>query len=443
MLLHSFHLTILLLSTIPVTPQWGVVGDESGGSVAAAGPVVQGRPFTMVWNMPTASCQEQYGIHLDLGAFDIVENHHQCFQGQNMSIFYHNQLGLYPYISQEGLQVNGGVPQRGDLEAHLALAQTQISALLRTGFSGLAVIDWEEWRPLWVRDFGIKLEYRRLSKKLVRGEHPELTKQEVNSLARKEFERGARAFMSETLKLGVCLRPRGLWGFYSFPECFNYHRKQKGHSYTGHCHSKTRQKNDQLAWLWRQSTALYPSIYLPQRLAGSSDATLLVRHRLLEALRVANQYPTSTHATPVLPYARVAFAHTLHFLNKTDLEHTLGESAALGMAGVVLWGEQAFAKSKRQCEILRDYINSELGEYISTLKRGVQRCSEERCHGNGRCARRDPYSDHMIPLSDPFSNFLPDPSHYLSHLHANFLCQCYQGWAGEKCQERIASITNN
>lgn len=108
----------------------------------------------------------------------------------------------------------------------------------------------------------------------------------------------------------------------------------------------------------------------------------------------------------------------------------------------MLWGEQAFAKSKHQCEILRDYINSELGVYISTLKRGVQRCSEERCHGNGRCARRDPYSDHMIPLSDSFSNFLPDPTHDLSHLRTNFLCQCYQGWAGEKCQERIASITN-
>lgn len=29
-----------------------------------------------------------------------------------------------------------------------------------------------------------------------------------------------------------------------------------------------------------------------------------------------------------------------------DLEHTLGESASLGAAGVVLWGELKFAKNK-------------------------------------------------------------------------------------------------
>lgn len=107
------------------------------------------------------------------------------------------------------------------------------------------------------------------------------------------------------------------------------------------------------------------------------------RHRLLEALRVASHWRhgnNTSHATPVLPYARLAFTHTLRFLNKvgfvaemytliqthtsilaisidthviclcvcvqTDLMHTLGESAALGAAGVVLWGELKFAKSE-------------------------------------------------------------------------------------------------
>lgn len=179
-------------------------------------------------------------------------------------------------------------------------------------------------------------------------------------------------------------------------------------TYTGHCHRGTRRQNDRLSWLWTQSTALYPSIYLPQRLAGSTDAALMVRYRrcflpqmtsvlktyplwsrrsscwtflssllryrLLEALRVASLWRNgdrANHATPVLAYARLAFTHTLNFLNKvaahklvnpstvrcpnmwqtcvyvqTDLEHTLGESASLGAAGVVLWGQLKFAKSK-------------------------------------------------------------------------------------------------
>lgn len=51
-------------------------------AVAAAGPILQGRPFVVVWNMPTAQCQKRYNIHLDLGDFDIVENRQQRFQGQ-------------------------------------------------------------------------------------------------------------------------------------------------------------------------------------------------------------------------------------------------------------------------------------------------------------------------------------------------------------------------
>ncbi len=51
-------------------------------AVAAAGPILQDRPFVVVWNMPTARCQKRHDIHLDLGDFDIVENRKQRFQGQ-------------------------------------------------------------------------------------------------------------------------------------------------------------------------------------------------------------------------------------------------------------------------------------------------------------------------------------------------------------------------
>ncbi|KAJ8370828.1 hypothetical protein SKAU_G00108560 [Synaphobranchus kaupii] len=394
--------------------------------------LVEGRPFTVVWNMPTAHCKERYGIDIDLRDFDIIENRHERFLGQNMTIFYHNKLGLYPYISQWGTEVNGGVPQRGNLRAHLAKAESQIEALLLPPFHGLAVIDWEDWRPLWERNFGKKRRYQELSKELVREKHPELSSENVTYLACQEFNRGAREFLFSTLQLGVRLQPAGRWGFYGLPSCPNYHKEQPCHNYTGHCHRGTTKRNDRLDWLWGQSTALYPSIYLPHRLAGSSDAALMVRFRVLEALRVASMYRSSVIATPVLPYARVAFAHTLHFLNKTDLEHTLGESAALGSAGVVLWGELRFAKSKHQCEILQDYVGSVLGNYVRTLKRGVQQCSQRLCSGNGRCARRDHDSGHTL---HQFST--PDSALDSAQLNSAFRCLCYHGWTGELCQDRI------
>ncbi|KAI1892918.1 hypothetical protein AGOR_G00138460 [Albula goreensis] len=406
--------------------------------VLAAGPLVEGRPFAVVWNMPTAHCQKRYGIHFNLSAFDIIENHHEEFLGQNMTIFYHNKLGLYPYLTQGDVRVNGGVPQKGLLRAHLTMAEWQIEALLWPRFHGLAVIDWEEWRPLWVDNFGKKRMYQELSKELVREEHPELSSREVMGLARKEFEKGAREFMSGTLQVGVNLRPAGQWGFYGLPRCPNYHKGHHDRNYTGQCHTNTAVKNDRLSWLWDKSTALYPSIYLPRHLAGSSDAALMVRFRVLEALRVASKYPSSGTATPVMPYARVAFIHTLQFLNKEDLEHTLGESAALGAAGVVLWGQVQFAKSKRQCELLQDYVNTVLGDYVRALKRGAQRCSQMLCNGNGRCARQDPHSGHMMHLSsNPELHCTSDSTHNSTQFRLAFQCLCYEGWTGEVCQDRI------
>ncbi|KAJ8257535.1 hypothetical protein GJAV_G00186630 [Gymnothorax javanicus] len=401
---------------------------------AAARPLMKGRPFIVVWNMPTAHCKERYGIDLDLRDFDIIENRHEEFLGQNMSIFYHNKLGLYPYISKGGIRVNGGIPQRGFLRAHLAKAKSQIDALLWHRFHGLAVIDWEEWRPLWVQNFGKKRIYQELSKELVREKRPRLSDKKVTYVARKEFNKAAREFMFSTLQLGVQLRPARFWGYYGLPSCPNYRTVNTFYNYTGQCHSKTTERNDRLDWLWRQSTALYPSIYLPYPLAGSSDAALMVRFRVLEALRVASTYPSSVNATPVVPYARVAFAHSLHFLNKTDLEHTLGECAALGATGVVLWGELQFAKSKHQCKRLKDYVHSVLGKYVRSLKRGAQQCSHELCSGNGRCARSDPNSGHMMHW---FSTFEPKLPHDSAQLLSAFRCQCYQGWTGEFCQNRI------
>ncbi|KAM6977738.1 hyaluronidase-3 [Aplochiton taeniatus] len=442
---HLLPIFLLLSPTIRCTslPQQPPAHEVP---LAAAAPVVQDRPFTVVWNMPTADCQEKYNIHLDLGDFDIVANRFQSFQGQNMSIFYRDHLGRYPYLSMETDWVNGGLPQCGDLGGHLSRAEDQISELLLPDFTGLSVVDWEEWHPLWERNFGVKIKYRSLSKSLVRQQTPGLPEEKVEAVARQEFEWAAKEFMSDTLRLGLRVRPRGLWGFYGFPACFNLPRRQTVGNYTGHCHPRNTKQNNQLAWLWQQSTALYPSIYLIRKLAGSKNAALMVRHRLLEAFRVASrwQYANTDHATPVLPYARLAFTHTLQFLDKTDLEHTLGESAALGASGVVLWGELKFAKSKRQCVLLRGYVHSVLGGYIRALKADVHRCSLEHCHGHGRCARKDPNSSHL--LSSTHLNLQANvdyvPRGDLCPLYKHFLCQCYQNWTGDKCQEQIEALAH-
>ncbi|XP_052460155.1 hyaluronidase-1 [Carassius gibelio] len=415
-------LALSIILTTSNSVQNMVEGEES---------VIERRGFSVIWNIPTAWCQHRYGVFLPLREFNIIHNSKQRFQGQNMSIFYQRHLGLYPYINHQGSKINGGLPQLGILSAHLSLAKVQINEVLRKTFSGLAVLDWEEWQPVWMWNFGTRIVYRKFSKKLVRWKHPDMSEEEVQSEAKAEFELTARAFMEETLRLGVRLRPEGLWGFYGFPSCYN-NRGQGQSGYTGQCHNGTETLNDKLAFLWQHSTALYPSIYLWRKMAGHTHAQLMVRHRVLEALRVASQHSPGTEALPVFPYTRLAFTHTLEFLNRTDLEHTLGESAALGATGVVLWGELSFAKSKRQCDLLRDYISSELGEYVASLQAGVRNCSERMCNGQGRCTRRVPHSGYMIPLHG--THEVPP----LSDMMSKFKCICFKGWSGEHCEQRIS-----
>lgn len=52
-----------------------------------------------------------------------------------------------------------------------------------------------------------------------------------------------------------------------------------------------------------------------------------------------------------------------HVAVQTDLLHTLGESAALGAAGVVLWGETKFAKSE-VCNICPFVYQSDICQFV-------------------------------------------------------------------------------
>ena len=53
---------------------------------------------------------------------------------------------------------------------------------------GLAVIDWEEWRPLWDRNWGNKRIYQTLSVAHVKQTNRSLTAQQVMKKAKQQFE---------------------------------------------------------------------------------------------------------------------------------------------------------------------------------------------------------------------------------------------------------------
>ncbi|XP_060984506.1 hyaluronidase-3 isoform X2 [Dama dama] len=350
------------------------------------------RPFSVLWNVPSARCKNRFGVPLPLEALGISANRGQHFHGQNVTIFYKNQLGFYPYLGLRGTAHNGGIPQAVPLDRHLARAAYQIRRSLWPGFAGLAVLDWEEWCPLWAGNWGRRRVYRAASWAWAQWVFPNLDPQEQLHKARVGFEQAARALMEDTLWLGRALQPHGLWGFYRFPACGNgWHGTAS--NYTGHCHAAALARNTQLRWLWAASSALFPSIYLPPRLPPAHHQAF-VRYRLEEAFRVA--VAGHPHPLPVLAYARLTHRSSGRFL------------------------------SQEKCWHLHDYLLGTLGPYVINVTRAAVACSHQRCHGHGRCAWQNPGQ------LEVFLHLQPDGS---PGAWESFSCRCYQGWAGPTCQE--------
>ncbi|XP_067417307.1 hyaluronidase-3 [Emydura macquarii macquarii] len=406
---------------------------------ASTSPLFQHEPFVVVWNMPTARCQRRFGVALPLKDYGIVENQGNEFQGQNMTILYKNKFGLYPYISAEGEHHNGGVPQKAHLRQHLERASAELTELLDPDFHGLAVVDWEEWRPLWRRNWGPKAVYKEASEQWVWERFPEMPSKTQAYLAEVEFERAAQELMEGTLAVGRELRPWGLWGFYKFPDCFN-NNWQKGGNYTGECNATEVVRNNQLLWLWEASTALFPSIYLPPKLPGAARQ-LYVHHRLREAFRVARF--GLKQPLPVIAYSRVSYRLSAGYLSEADLVHTIGESAALGATGLVLWGDNSYAHSAESCRSLRRYVARTLGPYVVNVTTAAQLCSRQLCHGHGRCVRRHPDDLgallHLSPQQWDEDSGLTDrlgvdePG---QRAWVQFRCHCFHGWTGASCEKQ-------
>ncbi|XP_059916975.1 hyaluronidase-2-like [Gadus macrocephalus] len=405
-------------------------------------PLFSKKPILLAWNAPTKDCFPRHGIHFPLEQFQIVAYPTEGFVGQNLTIFYKDRLGLYPYYEPDGTAVNGGLPQVVSLSQHYEKIPTGLKKYIREpGSKGLAVIDWEEWRPLWIRNWNSKDVYREKSRLMVAQKNPDWLPERVGKVAQQEFELSAQKFMLETLKLAKSLRPHQLWGFYLFPDCYNHDYTSDPNRYTGRCPDLEEKRNDQLSWLWTESTALFPSIYIASVLRSTTFGRRFVRHRVTEGMRLAST--GDGVARPVFVYTRPTYTNELTLLTEMDLVSTIGESVALGVAGVILWGDASYASSKGNCFRLSEYLRGPLGRYLLNVSTSAERCSGVLCHSHGRCLRRNPDTDtylHLNPLSHSIT--LQDGRWKVTgkagrtelvDFRTHFQCQCYSGYRGEGC----------
>ncbi|XP_066110625.1 hyaluronidase PH-20 [Saccopteryx bilineata] len=405
-----------------------------------ATPILQGVPFLWGWNVPSDLCFLRFNVSLDLRFFSLKGSPIKSAIGQSITLFYVDRLGLYPHIDSHGTEENGGLPQVASLQKHLEQAEKDIVHYIPTDKEGLAVIDWEEWRPLWERNWRPKDIYRNRSIALVQSQNPQLSTAMATKEAKQQFETAGRMFMEETLKLGKSIRPKHVWGYYLFPDCYNH--RYFAQVYNGTCFEIEQKRNNQLNWLWKESTALFPSIYLPSQLKSSPRARLFVRNRVHEAIRVSKVRDV-TNPLPIFIYTRPVFTNNpSQFLSEIDLVHTIGETISLGASGMLIWGSLNVSQNVDSCMTMQNYLQRTLNLYLINVTLAAKMCNQLLCKEQGYCTRKTWNSHDYLHLNP--MNFkikfkdgkytlegkpsLPD----LKELDDKFDCSCYSNTSCQK-----------
>ncbi|XP_057322010.1 hyaluronidase-like [Microplitis mediator] len=320
------------------------------------------RSYQVYWNVPTFMCQ-QYGINInDLNKFGICQNENDKFLGEKIVILY--DPGRFPKLIQNDngtmTRRNGGVPQEGNLQSHLDAFTTQVEEEVEENFSGLAVIDFESWRPIFRQNWAALLPYRYLSVRLERQRNPSGKTRSINRRVIQSFESAAKLFMEETIKLAKRLRPRAHWTYYGYPYCYNY---TPGAPWAS-CEPQTLRENDRLSWLWELEDVISPSMYL--RYPLSTDQRIgLVAGRLHEAVRIKTAFPNR----PIIPVFWFKFIDKPDiYLTREDVRSSFDTMIKNGADSHMIWASYLDVNSRDKCLEVKKYINDILGPAVEEVK---------------------------------------------------------------------------
>uniref|UniRef100_A0AC35U497 Hyaluronidase n=1 Tax=Rhabditophanes sp. KR3021 TaxID=114890 RepID=A0AC35U497_9BILA len=322
------------------------------------------------WNSPSATCTRHNETGINLEKFHIISNVGQKFSGNEIVLFYEKDIGLYPairkYANGSHVWEHNGIPQNVNMTEHLAKVKKDVGKLIPShSFRGLAILDFEEWRPFYDQNWSSKRIYREASIDKVMKKHPKIKRVDAIKIAKDEFDRASLDFLVKTLKECQLMRPNAKWGFYGFPICDeNGATRNNTFCYPEH--------DNRLVEFLKYADALYPSAYLyPGR--TYHDKHLFVEDVLKETARmnamIVNEgfqakHVFVFHKFELDPY--VDNPNDILFYDKYHLCITMKQTFDYGVDGILLWSTSK--NMAKRCKHISNYIEYHLGPYLHELQ---------------------------------------------------------------------------
>lgn len=238
-----------------------------------------------------------------------------------------------------------------------------LSAIPDEKYDGLAVIDFESWHPLWMEPWhrpttpGPWQEWMDYIAETRKDEVSKLDAAGLEKLWKATYEEVAQKFWTTWIVWCKELRPNAKWGFYDYPNTV-----QHGYGRTEPVFRFWGERNDRLAWLWKQVDFLAPSLYcinmsVPKGVTpghgeiveGAYDS--VISSNMLECYRIGN-------GLPVYPFVWWRYhdhnpTHGEKFIDAYDLKTAMQLPFEYKAAGLILWD---YISTKDQFDKTNDYI---------------------------------------------------------------------------------------
>lgn len=272
-------------------------------------------------------------------------------------ILYSHDAGNYPVQGPHIAQAPGY------LEAHLLELTADVERQIPDPeFSGVAIIDYEDFRAIWDRtpnspssggpeahDEDFQDDWR----DYIRSVNPQFDGMNSNQQEqhlRETYEAAIRDFFLATLAKCRELRPNAKWGFYGYPLRFYKWRREAPTSvisYDDGSHAGSR-FNDRLQWMWDAvdvvSPSVYPAMVVPNdgeeicsREYSAEEEWIYLQNMIRESQRVGG-------GKPVLPFITGRFYLPKDCLAGQEIRPIQIYNQVLGPArhgaqGAILWGD--------------------------------------------------------------------------------------------------------